>query len=107
MKNLSYFLGDSESMSLIRNRSNIRTQSENLSREQMRFLDGCALGDIRLKNQDQETLRNIRRIIEKRVCQEYWKTRTRDNDNFARFNTKRFVSNHIKNLYGPAAIYFV
>lgn len=100
MKNYSYFLGVSEFHTLIRNRKDIRRQSDTLSREALRFSDGQTLGEIAFASTDGDTSRKIRRIIEKRVCQEFWKSRDRDSDdNFARFNTKHFVSNHMKNLY--------
>ena len=41
----------------------------------------------------------VRRIIEKRTCQEYWRTREGRADNGDRHRMRRHVTNQFKNLY--------
>ena len=51
-----------------------------------------------IKNQ---TRKKVRRIVEKRVCQGYWKQAgSKYSDNHSRYRTRHHVSNHLKNIYG-------
>ena len=79
----------------------IRRQSRSLSEERLSFRDGERLGDISIGIEGGQTVRKVRRIIEKRVCQDYWNhgrsgRKTAGN----RYYMKRRVSNHLRNIYG-------
>ena len=50
----------------------IRRQSRSLSEERLCFRNGERMGDILIGIENGKTHRKVRRIIEKRVCQDYW-----------------------------------
>ena len=79
----------------------IRRQSRSLSEERLAFRGGERLGDLSIGIEGGKTLRKVRRIIEKRVCQDYW-NRGKSGRNMAgnRYAMKRRVSNHLRNIYG-------
>ena len=79
----------------------IRRQSRSLSEERLAFRNGERLGDVSIGIESGRTLRKVRRIIEKRVCQDYWNhgrsgRKTAGN----RYSMKRRVSNYLRNIYG-------
>ena len=80
----------------------IKRMSDAISAERLQFKDGKSLGDLNLLIEDATTVRKVRRIVEKRVCQSYWVHRpTRDcGGNYSRYATKRRVANQLKNIYG-------
>ena len=48
-----------------------------------------------------QALRIVRRILEKRVCQDYWNQRESGRDTARnRYAMKHRVSNHLRNIYG-------
>ena len=53
----------------------IRRQSRSLSEERLAFRNGERLGDVSISIESGKTLRMVRRIVEKRVCQDYWNQR--------------------------------
>ena len=59
-------------------------------------------GQLRLCGIDVESgYRKVRRIIEKRVCQDYWNQRESGRDTARnRYAMKHRVSNHLRNIYG-------
>lgn len=79
----------------------IRRQSRSLSEERLAFRGGERLGDLSIGIEGGKTLRKVRRIIEKRVCQDYW-NRGKSGRSTAgnRYAMKRRVSNHLRNIYG-------
>ena len=85
---------------LFKDMSHIHGQSEALASEQLSFLDGTFLGDVDLLGETGETRRKIRRIIEKRVCQDMHRKGKHSFDNWSRFNGKRRVSNQMRNIFG-------
>lgn len=84
------------------NMKGIRRQTGAIAGEHLAFLDGAALGDIDIFTQSGENRRKVRRIIEKRVSQNLYRNSRRASaaDNYGRFNERRRVSNHIRNIYG-------
>ena len=78
----------------------IKNFSDNLSEERLSFLDGKRLGDVDIFIECNAPVRKVRRIIEKRTCQEYWRTREGRADNGDRHRMRRHVTNQFKNLYG-------
>lgn len=86
----------------------IRRQSRSLSEERLAFRDGERLGDVSIGIEGGKTLRKVRRIIEKRVCQDYWNQRSSGRDTAGnRYCMKRRVSNHLRNIYGFVPTGFV
>ena len=80
----------------------IRRQTHSISCEKLSFRDGAFLGDIDLSSESGNTRRKVRRIIEKRVCQDLYRSSRAANcaDNYGRYNEKRRVANSLKNIYG-------
>ena len=87
----------------------IKNQVESLSGERLLFLDGRRLGDVELREHDAATGRKLRRIIEKRVSQKYWKNAGAKDarTNYSRHATKRHLTNQMKNIYGYVPAGFV
>lgn len=84
----------------------IRNRSSILSEERLVFLDGCRLGEVDIHIERNAVVRKVRRIMEKRICQEYWKRRSRTGDNGDRHRMRRNISNHLKNIYGSVPVGF-
>ena len=78
----------------------IKNMSGILAEERLSFMEGKRLCDVDIFIESNSTVRKVRRIIEKRVCQEYWRTRSDKRDNGDRQRMRHHVSNHFKNLYG-------
>ena len=78
----------------------IKNFSDNLSGERLSFLDGKRLGDVDIFIECNATVRKVRRIIEKRTCQEYWRTRGSRSDSGDRHQMRHRVTNQFKNIYG-------
>ena len=51
----------------------IKNQTRKISSERLNFKDGVALGDVDIFIDGGKTRKKVRRIVEKRVCQGYWK----------------------------------
>ena len=88
---------------------NIRRQSLALAEERLYFMDGKRLGDLDIAIEGGATLRKVRRIIEKRVSQKYWKNAGAKDamTNYSRHATKRHLTNQMKNIYGYVPTGFV
>ena len=80
----------------------IKNQSYAIAEERLAFLDGERLGDLSIGIEDNATCRKIRRIMEKRVAQNFWRTAAygKKQGNGARYETRHHVSNHFKNIFG-------
>ena len=79
----------------------MRRQSRSLSEERLAFRNGERLGDVSISIESGKTLRIVRRIVEKRVCQDYWNNgRSGRNTARNRYAMKHRVSNHLRNIYG-------
>ena len=78
----------------------IKKLTNEIAEEKLRFIDDTLLSDLNIGIEDGKTVRKVRRIIEKRVCQSWWKSRSKaDRSNYSRSNTKRWVTNQFKNIY--------
>lgn len=79
----------------------IKNQTRRISDERLNFKGGIALGDVDIFIDGGKTRNKVRRIIEKRVSQDYWRQALKKNpDNSGRYRTRHHVSNHMKNIYG-------
>lgn len=81
-------------------KKHIKNQSRRISEEKLKFKNGIALGMVDIFIDGGKTRNMIRRIVEKRVAQEYWKNTEGRGDNYGRYSTRRHVSNQLKNIYG-------
>ena len=80
----------------------IKNQVRTLSGERLLFLDGERLGDLDLLGEDPAVCRKVRRIMEKRVSQQFWRNASsaKRAGNRARFETRHQLSNHYRNIFG-------
>ena len=80
----------------------IKHQKEILSDERLSFRDGERLGDIALREETPATCRKVRRIMEKRIAQSFWRNSSASKQKGARprFEVRRNVSNHMRNIFG-------
>lgn len=79
----------------------IKNLTRKISYEKLSFKDGIALADVDIFIDGGKTRNMVRRIVEKRVGQAYWKQAVRKYpDNHSRYRTRHHVSNHLKNIYG-------
>lgn len=86
----------------------IKRLSKALADERLAFMDGKRLGNLDIAIEGGPTLRKVRRIIEKRVNQNYWKSGyAMDITNYSRHTTRRHLTNQIKNIYGYVPTGFV
>lgn len=78
----------------------IKSQTAAYAEERISFKNGKRLGDIYIH--DSKTCRKVRRILEKRVAQDYWKSaRTKSRiTNRGRYETRHFLANQFQNIYG-------
>jgi len=83
----------------------IKNKTKEISDERLSFMDGEKLGDVSIRIEDGATKRKIRRIVEKRVSQNYYKAHPRAKCS-AKFATKRHLANTLKNIYGEVTVGF-
>ena len=75
----------------------IRNQSRKLSEERLGFLGGIRLSEVDIFIEDNATVRQVRRIMEKRISQQYWNNRSvwQSRGNRARHDMKSHLANHM------------
>ena len=79
----------------------IKNQTRRISDERLNFKGGIALGDVDIYIDGGKTRNKVRRNVEKRVSQDYWRQALKKNpDKSGRNRTRHHVSNHMKNIYG-------
>ena len=85
-----------------------KNQTRKISSEKLNFKDGLSLGEVDIFIDGGKTRNKVRRIVEKRVAQDYWKTAGGRNGNRDRYYTRHHISNHMKNIYGavPCGFYY-
>ena len=81
-------------------KKHIKNQTRKISSEKLNFKEGVALGEVDSFIDGGKTRNKVRRIVEKRISQDYWKTVGRHDGNRARYTTRRRVSCSLKNIYG-------
>ena len=84
------------------NKKKTRSLCQSIAGEKLNFKDGAELGSLSISIEDGATKRMVRRIVEKRVCKDYWKQqRTRGiTNNKHRAATKKYVSRVTQNIFG-------
>ena len=97
MRNSSTF---EEGQTFYRDRKNIHNLSRKIAVERLGFLDGTAVEDVDIFIETGDIRRKVRRIVEKRVCQNFHKQGCCHTTNSVRYKTRRRVSNHMKNIFG-------
>lgn len=87
----------------------IKNQTRQLAEERIAFLGGKRLGDVNIAIEDNADVRKIRRLVEKRTAQHLRRNGKTDKQkgNAARFNTRRYTSNQLKNLFGTVPTGFM
>ena len=86
----------------------IKRQSYALAEERLGSMNGKRLGDLDIAVEGGATIRKVRRILEKRVSQKYWKSAfPKDYTNYSRHTTKWHLTNQMKNIYGFVPTGFV
>ena len=109
MKHTFYTPDQANNSTRFCNQKHIRRQTHSLSNERLTFLDGESLGDVDIYSETGDTRRKVRRIVEKRICQDLYRRNKAAsyNDNYGRYNEKHRVSNSLKNIYGgfPSSTY--
>lgn len=89
-------------------KKDIRRQSIAIAEERLDFLDGTPLGDVDIFIESGDTVRKVRRIMEKRVAQDMHKMEKHYyRSNYRRYHEKHRTSNHMKNIYGKVPTGFV
>lgn len=80
----------------------IKGQSAALAEERLDFLGGERLGDLSISLESNATFRKVRRIMEKRIAQDFWRnaSKSKQKGNGARYETRHHVSNHFRNIFG-------
>lgn len=78
----------------------IKSRTAAYASQRISFKNGRRLGDIRIH--DNATFRKVRRILEKRVAQDYWKNAfdSSASTNRGRYETRRYLANQFQNIYG-------
>ena len=97
MRNTNSF---SDTKVLYKNMKGIKNLSRSMAEERLAFLDGTALGDVDIFIESGETRRKVRRIVEKRVCQDLNARWRHSGSNDRRYVERRRVSNQMRNIYG-------
>lgn len=85
----------------IQNKRKSPSMYSSIAAEKLAFKNEVPLGSLHIAVEDGETKRKVRRIVEKRVCKEYWKTRKNIviTDNKHRAATKKYVSRITKKIF--------
>jgi len=91
------------------NRQNTFNLSRSIAEERLSFRDGTELGSLSIAIEDGYTKRKIRRIVEKRVNQDYWShvNDSRTFDNKHRAASKKYVSKVTRKIFGEPLTGFV
>lgn len=98
----NYIIYDYRRSNKFYNRKKSHSLCRSISEEKLTFKDGAELGSLLIAIEDGATKRKVRRIVEKRVCKEYWKNRGNKEitDNKHRSATKKYVSCVTKKIFG-------
>lgn len=81
-------------------RKHVWKRSCALSGEKLSFLDGRRLGDVDIRIESNATIRKVRRIMEKRICQDYWRTHSGGRGNGDRQRMRQRMTTSMEKIYG-------
>lgn len=103
MKN-TYFYGSNQADNKSCNKRKSHSLCRSIAEERLCFKEGAALGSLPITVEDGQTKRIVRRIVEKRVCKEYWKNRKSSDaiDNKHRAATKKYISSVTRKIFGDS-----
>lgn len=73
---------------------------ESLSQVSLIFMNGSAIKELTYQEEDGETRRKVRRIIEKRVCQKLHKQMDNLGSNDIRYRERRQSAKYVKRICG-------
>ena len=84
------------------NKKKSHSLCRSIAEEKLNFKDGAELGSLSIGIEDGATKRMVRRIVEKRVCKEYWKQQKRSevSGNKHRAATKKYISSVTQKIFG-------
>ena len=84
------------------NKKKSHSLCRSIAEEKLAFKDGAELGSLSIGIEDGATKRMVRRIVEKRVCKEYWMQQKRSevSGNKHRAATKKYVSRVTQKIFG-------
>ena len=91
------------------NKKKTRSLCQSIAGEKLNFKDGAELGSLSISIEDGATKRMVRRIVEKRVCKDYWKQQRNRGitNNKHRAATKKYVSRVTQKRIGhPVRCFF-
>lgn len=95
MKNIknNYFISCIQATKFT-NRRKAHSLCRSIAEEELTFKDGAPLGSLMIAIEDGDTKRKIRRIVEKRVYKEYWRSHRNSaiQDNKHRAASMKYVS---------------
>lgn len=77
----------------------IKSRTAAIRNEKLAFKGGQRLGDLSIGIEDNATVRRVRRIVEKRVSQDYYKAHPHVRCN-AKSSTRHILGITLKNIYG-------
>lgn len=80
------------------NTSYIKAKTSAIRNERLDFMEGKKLGDLSIRIEDNATVRKVRRIVEKRVSQNYY-SKNPDIKRSAKYATRHHMSNILKKIY--------
>ncbi len=103
-KKNTYLYGNNQADNKSYNRRKSHSLCRSIAEEELLFKGGALLGSLPISIEDGETKRMVRRIVEKRVCKEYWKARKNVviKDNKHRAATKRYISCVTRKIFGDS-----
>ena len=84
------------------NKKKAHSLCRSIAKEKLNFKNGAELGSLSIGIEDGATKCMVRRIVEKRVCKEYWKLQKSRTvvDNKHRAATKKYVSCVTQKIFG-------
>lgn len=101
MKN-TYLYSSNQAVNKSYNKRMSHSLCRSIAEERLIFKDGVPLGSLPITVEDGQTKRIVRRIVEKRVCQEYWKNRKDSDavDGKHHAATKKYMSSVTRKIFG-------
>ena len=77
-----------------------RRHTASINQVSLNFMDGRSIKELSYKEEDGETRRKVRRIIEKRVCQKLHNQMDNHDGNDMRYRERRQSAKYVKRICG-------